>query len=68
MSRTQWVVVEGSSGREDENVDRLPAALSRGRRRGGKEAPDSSGGKLLAGARLRYAGNNFEGTFLKVFV
>ena len=63
-SWTRWVVVYGSSGREDENVDRLPAALSGGRRRGGKEALDSRGGKLLAGARRRSAGKNFGGIFL----
>ena len=59
MSRTQWVVVEGSSGREEGNVDRLSVALRRGRRRGGNEALEGSGGKLLAEAWLRYAGNNF---------
>ena len=48
MSRTQWVVVEGSSGREEGNVDRLSVALRRGRRRGGNEALEGSGGKLLA--------------------
>ena len=59
VSRTQWAVVEGPSGRKEGNVDRLSVALRRGRRRGGKEALEGRGGKLLAEAWLRYAGNNF---------
>ena len=59
VSRTQWAVVEGPSGRKEGNVDRLSVALRRGRRRGGKEALEGRGGKLLAEAWLRHAGNNF---------
>ena len=34
-ARTQWAKVEKTSGRKDENADRLSVALRRGRRRGG---------------------------------
>ena len=50
-SRTQWGVLDGASGREDEDAEWLPATLCGGGKRGGMETLDSGGGRLLAGAR-----------------
>ena len=44
-------MLDGASGREDEDAEWLPANLCGGGKRGGMETLDSGGGRLLAGAR-----------------
>ena len=54
--RTQGVVLDGASGREDGGAEGLPAALCGGGERGGMETLASGGWRSLAGARQRNVG------------